>query len=136
MNSVTKYKNKRLRAKPIRGRKALSKFRKSYQGTRRWDWSCRNHGSCGYCADNRAFKAKRRAPIPEWELVGHEEDVIHGWETYGNPWDWGTVEEMQWDRHCELSHNERELYQLDRIMEIINNRFDTSEVIPCHTLVS
>lgn len=42
--------------------------------SRRFDWSCRNHGSCSYCKDNRTFfdKAARvKADIKE-----QEEDYI------------------------------------------------------------
>ena len=37
--------------------------RKPYRGSKRFDHTCRNHGSCPYCARNRQHKAKRQAPI-------------------------------------------------------------------------
>jgi hypothetical protein len=33
--------------------------RKPYYDSRRFDWSCRNHKSCGYCRNNRTFKHKK-----------------------------------------------------------------------------
>ena len=32
--------------------------RKNYRGTKAIDKSCRNHGSCPYCKDNRLHKFK------------------------------------------------------------------------------
>lgn len=37
--------------------------RKSYRGSKRFDRSCRNHGSCGYCEGNRKYSSKHREPI-------------------------------------------------------------------------
>ena len=37
--------------------------RESYHGSKVFDRSCRNHGSCGYCKGNRTHKNKRREPI-------------------------------------------------------------------------
>ncbi len=39
--------------------------RQEYFGSKRFDRSCRNHGSCGYCTGNRLFANKKRAPIIE-----------------------------------------------------------------------
>jgi hypothetical protein len=48
--------------------------RREYQGrtSKRFDRSCRNHGSCGYCENNRLFsllrlKFKSQEEIKEWE---------------------------------------------------------------------
>jgi len=35
-------------------------YRKNYFGSKRFDRSCRNHGNCGYCENNRTFKNKKR----------------------------------------------------------------------------
>ena len=39
--------------------------RSEYFGSKRFDKSCRNHGSCGYCQSNRTHKNIRRKPIEE-----------------------------------------------------------------------
>lgn len=39
--------------------------RKPYRGSKNFARSCRNHGSCGWCRDNRTHKNARRAPIEE-----------------------------------------------------------------------
>jgi hypothetical protein len=47
--------------------------RKQYQGrtSKKFDRSCRNHGNCGYCENNRLFsfrrlKFKAQQQIEEW----------------------------------------------------------------------
>lgn len=44
--------------------------RKEYKGAKAVDISCRNHGSCPWCTQNRLFNSKRREPIvdEDWEL--------------------------------------------------------------------
>ena len=41
-----------------------------YQGSKKFDSSCRNHGSCGWCEGNRTFfdKKARQAADNELEL--------------------------------------------------------------------
>ncbi len=39
--------------------------RRDYTGSKRFDYTCRNHGSCGYCSSGRQFASKRRAPAPQ-----------------------------------------------------------------------
>lgn len=34
--------------------------REPYRGSKRVDKTCRNHGSCPYCRDNRTFKNRKR----------------------------------------------------------------------------
>lgn len=34
--------------------------RREYHGSKRFDRSCRNGGSCGYCRNNRQYNGKRR----------------------------------------------------------------------------
>ena len=34
--------------------------RKHYFGAKAVDSTCRNHGSCGYCRENRTFKNRKR----------------------------------------------------------------------------
>jgi len=33
--------------------------RKRFYGSKQFDRSCRNHGGCGYCLDNRLHNAKK-----------------------------------------------------------------------------
>lgn len=33
--------------------------RKPYQGSKRFDKSCRNHGSCDFCKNNRLYSASK-----------------------------------------------------------------------------
>ena len=41
--------------------------RKEYRGSKRFDRTCRNHGSCPYCANGRKHKNRRREPIDQLE---------------------------------------------------------------------
>ena len=42
----------------------MSRTRKApYTGSKRFDKTCRNHGSCSYCRDNRTFE--RAEPVPD-----------------------------------------------------------------------
>ena len=52
MSFDNRYKNRKDRRQP-------------YYDARLFDRSCRNHGSCPYCAEGRQFKNKRRQPITE-----------------------------------------------------------------------
>lgn len=38
-------------------------WRKPYRKSKLFDRSCRNHGSCKYCENNRLFSSKRREPL-------------------------------------------------------------------------
>jgi hypothetical protein len=42
--------------------------RKPCRKSKRWDRSCRNHGSCGYCQGNREHSKKQReeAAFDRW----------------------------------------------------------------------
>jgi len=45
--------------------------RKQYRGAKACDKTCRNHGSCGYCRNNRLFNGKKRlAKVMEAQEVG------------------------------------------------------------------
>lgn len=35
-------------------------YRKPYRGSKAFDCSCRNHGSCDWCKENRAYKNLKR----------------------------------------------------------------------------
>jgi len=42
--------------------------RKPYRKSKRFDHTCRNHGSCGYCEDNRRFFDKKQRFFADKEL--------------------------------------------------------------------
>jgi hypothetical protein len=44
-------------------------YRRRYTGSRRFDRSCRNHGSCGYCYNTRTYNDRRRRRAADAELV-------------------------------------------------------------------
>lgn len=39
--------------------------RKPYTGSKRFDSSCRNHGSCSWCEGNRTHKNSKRRKVAE-----------------------------------------------------------------------
>ncbi len=43
--------------------------RKPYRGSKRFDVTCRNHGSCPWCERGRTYANKRRRPADEVEQV-------------------------------------------------------------------
>jgi hypothetical protein len=51
--------------KSIRHRK---EHRKPYRGSKRFDSTCRNHGSCPYCAEGRHYQYKKEIQGTEDEL--------------------------------------------------------------------
>jgi len=40
-----------------------------YRGSKAIDGSCKNHGSCMYCRDNRLFASLRQRPADEEEQI-------------------------------------------------------------------
>lgn len=48
--------------------------RKPYRGSKAFDRSCRNHGSCAYCSNNRQIN-KKRGTIYTRICYGHTNDV-------------------------------------------------------------
>lgn len=42
--------------------------RKPYQRSKAFDRSCRNHGNCGYCRNNRTFNNSRRELLAKEEI--------------------------------------------------------------------
>lgn len=40
--------------------KSGKEHRKNYFGSKRFDRSCRNHGNCGFCENNRNFCSEKR----------------------------------------------------------------------------
>jgi len=49
--------------------------RKQYRGSKRFDQSCRNHGSCSYCRDSRTFNKLKRQKFAELDLKANEIDI-------------------------------------------------------------
>ena len=48
--------------------------RKPYHGSKAFDCSCRNHGSCSWCVENRTIfdkKARQKLENQEDEFFGH-----------------------------------------------------------------
>ena len=56
--------------------------RKEYRGSARWDGTCRNHGSCGYCKSNRTIFDKRARARTEGQV-----DEWFGYWGYADPSD-------------------------------------------------
>lgn len=46
--------------------------RKPYRGAKEIDHTCRNHGSCGWCKENRTHKNNKRELAAEQELIDFE----------------------------------------------------------------
>jgi hypothetical protein len=42
--------------------------RKPYRGSKCFDRSCRNHGNCGWCENNRTFERKRKSFAAQDEI--------------------------------------------------------------------
>lgn len=43
--------------------------RKPFRGSKRFDHTCRNHGSCPWCRDDRLIQARRDEPPDEREQI-------------------------------------------------------------------
>lgn len=53
--------------------KSISKgkeHRKPYYGSKRFDRTCRNHGSCDYCKANRLYSDKKRRDAMDEKVKG------------------------------------------------------------------
>lgn len=48
--------------------------RKPYRGAKAIDYTCRNHGSCEYCKDNRLHKFKKDELIIEEKEADYEQN--------------------------------------------------------------
>ena len=48
--------------------------RKPYRKSKAFDYSCRNHGSCGWCWGNRTYQARRELERTNQELDEFEEE--------------------------------------------------------------
>lgn len=47
--------------------------RQMYRGSKAIDHTCRNHGSCGWCKQNRQHKFRDKHPIEEGEIDMEDE---------------------------------------------------------------
>lgn len=47
--------------------------RKSYRGAKAIDYTCRNHGNCGWCKGNRTHKNDKRELAAEQELSEYDD---------------------------------------------------------------
>lgn len=56
--------------------------RKAYRGSKAFDYTCRNHGSCNYCESNRTIQSKRA----KGRLEG-QEDEFYGEFSLADPHD-------------------------------------------------
>ena len=45
--------------------------RRAYTGSKRFDRSCRNNGSCGYCKGNRTHQARKAEEKAKQEMKIH-----------------------------------------------------------------
>lgn len=52
--------------------------REPYRRSKRFDRSCRNHGGCGYCEDNRTAKVRAQAAAAELQI---KEFWLVGWRS-------------------------------------------------------
>jgi hypothetical protein len=48
-------------------------FRRPYSKSKRFDASCRNHGSCGWCEGNRTFFDRKRRVAAEIDIKDYLE---------------------------------------------------------------
>ena len=65
-------------------------FRKGYYDSRRFDHTCRNHGSCSWCEGNRTYTSQRNLERTRDELDHWEEETVPG---IGGLWEgWGEIE--------------------------------------------
>lgn len=49
--------------------------REKYYGSKSFDWTCRNHGSCAYCRNNRTAKNVRQENIAEFKYKDFENGI-------------------------------------------------------------
>lgn len=54
--------------------KSGKEYRKPYTGSKAIDRTCRNHGGCEWCTENRnhKFRDKQEDEIKEWQEEEHE----------------------------------------------------------------
>lgn len=55
--------------------------RKQYTGSKAFDYTCRNHGSCGWCQDNRHHRNIKRKQAIEAAIKDFKEEELDDWES-------------------------------------------------------
>jgi hypothetical protein len=50
--------------------------RKPYRGSKRFDRSCRNHGGCGYCLNNRMYQKNKVDEKAELEMKEFKNEMF------------------------------------------------------------
>ena len=50
--------------------------RKAYRGTKAFDPTCRNHGSCSYCESNRMHKHRKREDVLKCKLKNYNQGAF------------------------------------------------------------
>lgn len=58
-----------------------------YSGSKRFDYSCRNHGSCGWCCDTRTYNDRKNRAAAKEEI-----EMYLGEEEWWDLADWGILE--------------------------------------------
>jgi hypothetical protein len=54
--------------------------RKQYRKSKAFDRSCRNHGGCGYCEENRTYRSKRLIEACDDDLNSMSDDEFSEYE--------------------------------------------------------
>ena len=52
--------------------------RKAYHGSKSIDRTCRNHGGCEWCAENRKHKFRDKRPMDEEDLCYTVQGIVTG----------------------------------------------------------
>jgi hypothetical protein len=51
-------------------------YRKQYRDSRRFDHSCRNHGSCSYCEQRRLFNDIKNRTRADDDIYDYENEYV------------------------------------------------------------
>jgi hypothetical protein len=65
--------------------------RKPYKDSRRFDRSCRNHGNCGWCENQRTFTNKRKCFVAQAQI---DETNYETGKEYENAFDFDLEKEI------------------------------------------
>lgn len=56
--------------------KYKKEYRKPYHGSKEFDHTCRNHGSCYYCMKNRTYNSKKKILQADKELKNNKLNIL------------------------------------------------------------